>query len=266
MKHILKSISSKTLIFANDLISIFSLYGGYSEYRGHHFYSKSLNERSIVLDIGANLGDFSKLISENFKSQCVAVEPVTSLYDSIPENESIRKFNYALSDSCGSISIHLSENPEANSIFEPLAGYWENIGTSIVEAITFDVLLEKAKINKKHICLVKVDIEGAEIKMFESISDELLKTFPQYTIEFHDFFGGLDIKSDIEKIKRRFQLLGYERIEFSKPYNNSDVLFFNRSILRLTKQELISTFLLKHVALGFKSLRENCLKIFNKNI
>jgi len=73
---------------------------------------------------------------------------------------------------------------------------------------------------------MKVDIEGAELAMFESASDADLQKFTQITVEFHDFIYP-EQSREVESIKRRLRGLGFWVINFS--LDNSDVLFVNRA-------------------------------------
>lgn len=76
--------------------------------------------------------------------------------------------------------------------------------------------------------LLKIDIEGAEIELFNSTSDEVIKNIDQITVEFHDFIDELNIKKDVDKIKKRMEILGYYCFIFESP--NKDVLFVKKSI------------------------------------
>ncbi len=55
----------------------------------HHYYKKLMNDKSIVLDIGSNLGEFSKKISEKYNCVCYAVEPYYEHFNKIDENKKI---------------------------------------------------------------------------------------------------------------------------------------------------------------------------------
>ncbi|KAF3884591.1 MULTISPECIES: FkbM family methyltransferase [Nostocales] len=189
--------------------------------RGHHFYANLVNSNSVVLDLGAHLGQFSHEVSQQFGCQCYAVEALPSLHKKIQETHLIRKFNYAISHSNEPVKFCVTDNPEYNHI-----GNWAV--SAVQEKITVEGISLESFLKKHHIQsvdLLKVDIEGAEIDLFNSISDETLCKIKQLTVEFHDF--AFPIQKEVEAIKERLKSLDFVCVVFSK-YNNGDVLFINK--------------------------------------
>src|SRR5262249_43908597 len=78
----------------------------------------------------------------------------------------------------------------------------------------------------KHVDLLKVDIEGSEVAMFRACPDGVLQAIDQITIEFHDFCG-LVSKEEIDEIRERLALLGFDGLRMST--NNKNWLFIRRS-------------------------------------
>ena len=146
---------------------------GISESRGHHFYAKQLNEDSIVVDLGAHLGEFSTEVSDSFGCKCFAVEALPSLYEKITDNQLVKKFNYAIIDSEKQVTFCICDNPESNHLNNYSNSNAEIKQTISVDGITLYRLIKSEKINK--ISLLKIDIEGSEIALFKSTSDEILK-------------------------------------------------------------------------------------------
>jgi len=190
-------------------------------FRGHHCYTKAISPNSIVVDLGAHLAQFSHEISDNFNCKCYAVEALPSLYEQITETPLVKKFNYAISNTNAPIELCITDNPEANHI----ATYNTNNIQEVISVagITLENFLNQQKIES--IDLLKVDIEGSEINLFESLTDETISNIKQMTIEFHDF--KFDIQNEIEVIKKRLKSLGFICIVFSGA-NNGDVLFINK--------------------------------------
>ena len=56
--------------------------------------------------------------------------------------------------------------------------------------------------------LVKMDIEGAELDVFDTISSLLLQRIVQMTVDFHDFLQPADIPR-IEAVIRRLRREGF---------------------------------------------------------
>jgi hypothetical protein len=73
---------------------------------------------------------------------------------------------------------------------------------------------------------VKVDIEGAEIEMFETTPVETLQRIDQFSIEFHGFLDSRQA-DDIQRVKQRLRSAGFSEMAFST--DNTDVLFVNQA-------------------------------------
>jgi FkbM family methyltransferase len=228
---------------------------GLSEARGHHFYAANLNKNSIVVDLGSHLGEFSTEITKTFGCKSYAVEALPSLYEKIQESELLNKLNYAITDCEKEVSFCVSENPEGNYVNSAgnIANSFERIIS--VPGISLSRLIECKEIPS--IDLLKVDIEGSEIDLFNSTSDELLKSIGQISIEFHDF--KLDISKDVEIIVKRLNLLGFICVRYSF-YTNGDVLFFNTNRLKINSSKLFYIQFLSRYFRGFQRAVKKILK------
>jgi FkbM family methyltransferase len=190
--------------------------------RGHHFLADSLGPQSVVLDLGAHLGEFSSELNQRFGCQCYAVEALASLYGQIPESPKILKFNYAIGAQDGPVDFFIADNIEGNSI-RNLTG--QSKKSIQIPGITLEKFL--AKNSLAIIDLLKLDIEGAEIDVIDSLKDATLKNFKQITIEFHDFVNVVS-SDEVNAVKRRLKLLGFYCIVFTWRHH-ADVLFINQS-------------------------------------
>ena len=65
------------------------------------------------------------------------------------------------------------------------AGVVDNKSAQEVPGLTLKLFMAKCGIETAD--LIKVDIKGAELNMFEACSDELLSRVGQFSVEFHDF-------------------------------------------------------------------------------
>jgi FkbM family methyltransferase len=191
------------------------------ELQGHTFLPFPLNESSIVVDLGANTGEFSRNIVRRFHCRCIAVEPNPSFLDRIRVLPGVETIWTALSDCDGQIDLHLSDNPEASTA---LPGSLGANGRSIpVPARTLESLLKELSLT--HVDLMKVDIEGSEVSMILSASDDVLRSVDQISIEFHDFCK-LVTMQQISAVHRRLNGLNFDAIEFGSGNENS--LFVRR--------------------------------------
>jgi FkbM family methyltransferase len=190
---------------------------------GHTIWRPALNHQSIVLDLGANKGNFSHGILKQFNCHCYAVEANPHISKSIRHHQRLTVLNCAISTKSGKIPFYLSSNPEASSIL-----------TSTMSepkcAIEVDSLCLQQIINRtgvRSFDLVKFDIEGAEIEILDSCSDDFLKSIGQMTIEFHDFVGLTSVAA-IERLIVRLEALGYTKKMWRHAYG--DTLFVNRNL------------------------------------
>jgi FkbM family methyltransferase len=189
--------------------------------RDHHFYANLINSESVVIDLGSHLGQFSSEVSDIFDCHCYAVEALPSLYKEIVETPLLKKFNYAISLEDKPVQLCITDNPEGNHIDRGSGG---NVLEKItVEGITIESFIKAQKLET--IDLLKIDIEGAEIELFNSLSDETLRKIKQITVEFHDFkFSMLE---EVESIKNRLKSLNFACVVYSR-IHHGDVLFINK--------------------------------------
>jgi FkbM family methyltransferase len=186
----------------------------------HHFIKDFIDENSIIVDLGGNKGEFSKFIVDEFMATAYVIEPIPELFNQIPEHPKIKKFQYCISQE-KDVEISILENQCATI-------YDKNFNKKIIcKGITLEDFLKENNIKK--VDLLKVDIEGAEIEMFENLSEEILKNINQITVEFHDFLWP-ELKPKVELIKNKIKNLGFYCIPFSIT-NNGDVLFIKKNLI-----------------------------------
>ena len=193
------------------------LTSSWPEISGHTIYSGGLGRDSVVLDLGANVAEFSKAIVAAFSSTCHAVEALPENIAAIVETARLRRHQFVVCDRDGTVDIATAagEFPSATS----LPSISE--GSVRLPAITLDRLFERLDLGAVN--LLKVDIEGAEIPMFDAASDATLRRCAQITVEFHDFVEP-DMRPAIERITRRLHDLGFSSIKFTREHHG-DVLF-----------------------------------------
>lgn len=194
---------------------------------GHTFFFFPLKRESTILDLGANHGRFSAILHQLTDAQCTAIEPTPALYNQIVDGPRLKKMQYAISGHCGEADFHISDQSEASGLARVAIG--SEVAQISVPTITLDALIEQGGV--RHLDLVKMDIEGAELMALLDSSDQTLLRVAQITIEFHDFCGLLS-RHDVERIRDRFRALGFREFRFSR--SNMDVLFVNTRFLSLS--------------------------------
>jgi len=196
--------------------------------RGHTICPRGLNADSHVLDFGANEGGFSRGIAEQFGCRCYAVEPNPTLFESIQSGPRTSKHNLAIASTDARLQMYISSNPEASSIY-PLQE--ETAATTIeVAGVSLEGFIAANHIPR--VDLLKVDIEGAEIAMIDSTSDQTLRSIGQITVEFHAWLNRITVE-DVRRVIRRLEQLGFFHISFSRRWA-ADSLFLNRAMLPIS--------------------------------
>lgn len=217
---------------------------------GHSFYGGNLSADSIVVDLGANQGSFSQEINRAFRCKVYAVEPDPALFRQIPETDSIKKFNCAISEENGPTTLYLSNNPTAHTTDPHIQKLWKHGKSVTVDAMTLESFLKRMGITS--VDLLKIDIEGAEVAMFKSASDALLRDIKQITIEMHAFAQRKD-QSHIrpyEEITQRLKKIGFIPLLFGT--GDMDMLFLNKKTVSMKLKHRFYT----HALLLINSLRK----------
>jgi FkbM family methyltransferase len=188
---------------------------------GHTFLRSALTDSSVVVDLGANAGEFSRKMVHNFHCRCIAVEPNPSMLERIRELSSVELAWTAIGDCDGHIELYLSDNPEASTT---LPGSRDANGQKIrVPTSTLAGLLKKFGLT--HVDLMKVDIEGSEVQMILSAPDHVLQSIDQISVEFHDFCN-LVTPKQVADVHARLKRLNFDAIAFGS--GNEDSLFVRR--------------------------------------
>ncbi len=199
---------------------------------GHTYWSGALGKDSVVVDLGANRGEFSFHAVATHGCRCHAVEPDPAMRAEIQNKAAgdprIKTYSFLI---CGEDSDRVPFKVYADTSLNNMFLTDQEPGKVIhVQGKRFDTFLREAALSR--IDLLKIDIEGAETLLFETASDESLLMTGQITMELHDFVPALKMEKKVEKIIRRLQELGFSYYRFSWPHH-ADVVFINPRRLRL---------------------------------
>lgn len=197
-----------------------------TRYLCHTFLPYFINDSKIILDCGANRGEFARWLSANSVASIYSFEPDPYLFEKLPPLERVKYINRAISGEDGGMKFAIGKNQCSSS---------EYIESSESEMISVEqTSLESfyKELGKPTIDFMKIDIEGSELSLFERTCDRTLQSVKQITVEFHDFMRPSDL-GRIRKITGRLQDLGFYMFKMS--YNNwGDVLFVNSAYIKLT--------------------------------
>ncbi len=169
-------------IFMSDVYSIKEL-------------SKKLNEDSVVLDIGANVGFFSVLLlSKKPIKKIIAFEPIpvniTTLKRIISENPVLQKKLVLVEKAVtgqpmGDLTLYLDNVKELTENASVFSGFESTHAEKlIVPSISLTQIFEEYDL--AHVDFVKMDCEGSEFDILYSTDHSMLKKIKHIILEVHD--------------------------------------------------------------------------------
>lgn len=141
-----------------------------------------LNSDSIVFDVGGYKGEFTAEILCKYNANIYIFEPIRDFFliimSKFSNNKKVKPFNFGLAGKDQELEISLSDN--SSSVY--LNG--ENKETIQLKAIVD--FIETNDI--KQIDLIKINIEGGEYELLESLIDnKCISMFINIQVQFHDF-------------------------------------------------------------------------------
>lgn len=169
-----------------------------------------------ILDIGAHIGLFSLYANAlNPQVQIYAFEPDETNFKALKENLALNHVknvfpkNVAVSSESGPREIHISEDSHNHSFFDTRQDPDDSLEptpskTRKIQAISlYDIFSSnRAKFGIEKYSLIKLDCEGAEFEIFNSLTPEHLNLAAAYYVEYHEFIPDFHA-SDLVKILQR---------------------------------------------------------------
>jgi FkbM family methyltransferase len=200
----------------------------------HTLVPGCLDGTSVLVDLGAHEGAFSRILLERTGCRAYGVEASPALAERLARWDDPRwsVLHGAVGGDDGPVELHLSTNPQANSVFGAVSrhGAGRSASSARVPGYTLERLLETWDLER--VDLLKVDVEGAELALFDAAGDGLLRRCRQVTVEFHDFVPALGLGPAVERLRRRFRGLGFAEVRASRPRgDHSDVLFLHPDLV-----------------------------------
>lgn len=253
----------KKLQFINDIFLSLTLdakgfknYGDFTRTGERKFVKTIKKEINLTLDIGANVGNFTKLILLETNSKVISFEPLPDAYKELKIiqnqfSDRLKIHNFALGNQNNKQELHYgtqrSEKASLMSNLEKLSF----IGKSNKNKIFVDVkkldglndVLENQKVD-----FIKIDTEGFEFEVLDGAKDLLRNHKPKFIqIEFnwHQLLKGHTLYkiSSLIDFSDVFKILphGNDLIEIdpSRPENNiyhlSNYVFIRKDISKKYK-------------------------------
>lgn len=161
-----------------------------------------VEENDVVVDIGFNYGLFS-ITSLRYKpSRIIAFEPNPTLvktFNHFFKTSIVELHQKAVSNKNGKTIFYENLIPGMSTIYQDINT--DHVGNSYdVDIISFNDFIIENKIDK--IDYLKVDCEGAEYDIFDSIHDKYLSTqINKIAIEFHHVITDIKVQTLIKKLE-----------------------------------------------------------------
>ena len=184
--------------------------------------SLDIDKNDVIVDIGANIGEFSLGINKLLKTEnIISIEPDPTEFAVLQRNlndfKKIKIYNYALSKKNSEMTFYLNNNSGDSSLDN------KSENKIIVKTKTLDHLLK----DEKSIGLMKLEAEGHEPEVLEG-SEETLKKTKYITV---DVGPERNHKSTFDSVhliltKSNFQILKKGKIR-------ETVLYYNEALVNI---------------------------------
>lgn len=171
-----------------------------------HFMDKKysgyvdVEEGDVVIDIGFNYGVFTLRSLNNGASKVYGFEPNVDAYNVskkvYTDKNKVEIFNFAVGSENGKVIMKQSISSLTSSTFGDVEDYKKSYDVDCVKLTDF-IFFHKIK----KIDFLKIDCEGSEYEIFESIPDEIFSTIKKIHVEYH-YNDGEKVKSIIDKLDK----------------------------------------------------------------
>jgi FkbM family methyltransferase len=190
------------------------------EFTEQRRYEYDLGPASVVLDVGAYEGTFTRTIHERYGCQVYAFEPIRAHFETVKAlagpNVSVFGFGIGASDRTEQISVRgdsssIFAHPHASARAGSAAAGPER--TERIEIRSLARVLEQLELS--YVDLLKLNVEGCEYEILEQILQSgLTERFGNIQVQFHDVVPGAAARR--EAIRKG--LSSTHRITYDEPF------------------------------------------------
>lgn len=173
-------------------------------------YGCILEEGDVVVDIGANIGLFSRRAIEKGASKVISFEPISStfscLVDNVGQNVECHKLAIGKNISFSNFITPDNLSNLGGGSREDFIPDREIANSQKCLCIGLEDLWEIGGLPSK-IDFLKIDCEGGESEIIPSLSDERLISIRKISMEYHDYILGPELR---EEFVQRARDLGFQ--------------------------------------------------------
>jgi FkbM family methyltransferase len=192
-----------------------------------------IDENSVVIDAGANIGYFSYYASPAVKEiHCFEPTPRTfralEAMKSSANLENLVLNQAALGDHSGKCSFSICPDNETMNSVEGANGAANGMYADSIEVDCFTLADYLNKNDIETVDFIKIDIEGGEkYVLFDSSFEELNEKIKALLIEVHLFDNHLTLQSSVDAARTRLSDCGY----ICEVLNHDTILAINPSLV-----------------------------------
>ncbi|WP_299480779.1 FkbM family methyltransferase [uncultured Roseibium sp.] len=168
-------------------------------------------EDAIFLDVGGNIGVYSILLRDRFKT-VFAFEPNPVTYEILKANlglsgaGNVEAVNMALSDRQGQVPIFIPRNGNLGWATLDASHHEIAVDRADIVCTTLDAFVDENQLDAAKIKMIKIDVEGHETSVISGGVETLSKNTIPLLCEVLSDKSGADLISTLES-------LGYTRFE-----------------------------------------------------
>lgn len=182
------------------------IYMNYKEFFVDGIYENiKLNNLNIVVDIGANVGLFTKYMLYKNAKKIFCYEPNKSAFNYLIKNHynssNVYLNNLAVSTNNDKLRLYVDTNNTLISSARRNTDYFYD-----VDSITIKQIIEQNGLD--NVDLVKIDIEGMEYELIEHLDDNTFNKINSFLIEYHDI-GSVSKSEAVKNLTARLIDKGY---------------------------------------------------------
>lgn len=174
------NLQIKIRVDSTDLMALTNVWM-IKEYEIEKFH---INKNDIIIDIGAHIGLFSLLVSKScLDGKIFSFEPIQENFNLLVDNLKSNKlnnvfpFNLAVAKNTSDVKLFLDNDDSAHSIFRKDTNFVS------VKSISLQKIFDDNDIN---FCkILKLDCEGAEYEIIDSLPDKYFEKIQNIIIEYH---------------------------------------------------------------------------------
>jgi len=166
-------------------------------------YGCQIKEGDRVLDIGANIGIFSHRAESRGAREVVCFEPLTPTFECLKKNAGSRTLVYNMGVYSRNDLLNFSIHTDFTHVGGGSILAHKNVYTFYMEYVSV-IGINELFSEHGNFDFIKLDIEGGEVDIMESIKDENLSTCRCFAMELH----GVDNVQNVQDnfVKRMINL------------------------------------------------------------